>query len=139
MSLNACWSKPATAKVQLHHYIRLPPLQGLMAHFIQNVWASTGYTVLHFHALSCNKLSYARSISSAPKNVVLQSSLAPVTAYAQEKAVRLSAFLQRQPNLDIAIPGNKGAQSWLLTTYLDDVSSFVQDLSTVCRLFRILV
>ena len=54
--------------------------------------------------------------------IVLQESLAPLTAYANRKAVGLSDFLRRQPNLDIAIPGNRGAQSWLLTTYLDDVS-----------------
>lgn len=53
---------------------------------------------------------------------LLQESLEPAAAYARSKATKLSDFLQRQRNLDIAIPGNRGAQSWLLTTYLDDVS-----------------
>ena len=52
----------------------------------------------------------------------LQDSLQPVNASVRSTAQSISRFLQNKPNLDIAIPGNRGAESWLLTTYLDDVS-----------------
>ena len=54
---------------------------------------------------------------------LLQDALQPVNASVRRTAVSVSNFLQNKPNLDVAVPGNKGAQSWLLTTYLDDVST----------------
>lgn len=50
----------------------------------------------------------------------LKDALQPVNASVRSIAVSISGFLQNKPNLDIAIPGNRGAESWLLTTYLDD-------------------
>ncbi|DBA77025.1 TPA: prolyl aminopeptidase [Trebouxia sp. C0004] len=50
----------------------------------------------------------------------LKDVLQPVNASVRSTAISISNFLQNKPNLDVAIPGNRGAQSWLLTTYLDD-------------------
>ena len=53
-----------------------------------------------------------------------QDVLQPVNAAVRSTAISISNYLQNKPNLDVAIPGNRGAQSWLLTTYLDDVSFY---------------
>lgn len=50
----------------------------------------------------------------------LKDTLQPVNASVRNTAQSVSRYLQNKPNLDIAIPGNRGAESWLLTTYLDD-------------------
>ncbi|KAL3141382.1 prolyl aminopeptidase [Trebouxia sp. C0010 RCD-2024] len=50
----------------------------------------------------------------------LKDTLEPVSASVRDTAQTVSRFLQNKPNLDVAIPGNRGAESWLLTTYLDD-------------------
>ncbi|DBB10405.1 TPA: prolyl aminopeptidase [Trebouxia sp. C0006] len=50
----------------------------------------------------------------------LKDVLQPVNAAVRSTAISISNYLQNKPNLDVAIPGNRGAQSWLLTTYLDD-------------------
>ena len=55
---------------------------------------------------------------------VLQDVLQPVNASVRSTAISISNFLQNKPNLDVTIPGNQRAQSWLLTTYLDDVSFY---------------
>jgi len=63
---------------------------------------------------------------------VLQDVLQPVNASVRSTAISISNFLQNKPNLDFAIPGNHGAQSWLLTTYLDDVSIYKGFLACMC-------
>lgn len=60
-------------------------------------------------------------LGDAQLTCYMQDTLQPVNASVRNTAQSVSRYLQNKPNLDIAIPGNRGAESWLLTTYLDDV------------------
>ena len=51
-----------------------------------------------------------------------QDALNPIESSLQNLAGNVNTFVQQQPNLRIPIPKGTQAESWLLTTYLDNVS-----------------
>ena len=52
--------------------------------------------------------------------LAVQQALDPVNARVKIAVDSLSSFIQQQPDLDFDIPSGQQAESWLLTTYLDD-------------------
>ena len=51
-----------------------------------------------------------------------QDALNPIETALQNLAGNVNSFVQHQPDLRIPIPTGTQAESWLLTTYLDNVS-----------------
>ena len=51
-----------------------------------------------------------------------QDALNPLETSLQSLASNVNNFVQQQPDLRIPIPTGTQAESWLLTTYLDNVS-----------------
>ena len=51
-----------------------------------------------------------------------QDALGPIETSLQNLAGNVNSFVQQQPDLRIPIPTGTQAESWLLTTYLDNVS-----------------
>ena len=51
-----------------------------------------------------------------------QDALSPIESSLQSLAGNVNSFVQQQPDLRIPIPRGTQAESWLLTTYLDNVS-----------------
>ena len=60
---------------------------------------------------------------SIPEPIPLpQDALNPIETSLQNLAGNVNSFVQHQPDLRIPIPTGTQAESWLLTTYLDNVS-----------------